>query len=78
MDITNKPKTYNVVVFDGNAMHNWAELFRDLTLSDGSQLNVVQCSWNHASVTVYPEDAGGCLLQCMPLHESSGALRFVQ
>lgn len=54
-------KTYNIVVFDGNPLHNWAELFRDHTLSDGSLLNVIQCSWNHASVAVYPDAKGGTL-----------------
>lgn len=60
MEAVAKPKrTHNVVVFDGNPLHNWAELFRDRTLEDGSVLNVVQCSWNHAACSVYPDGAGG-------------------
>lgn len=42
-----------LLVIDGNALHNWVELFEHRTLADGTPIEVVQASWNELSVVVY-------------------------
>jgi hypothetical protein len=52
------PKKYTIVIFDGNSMHRWDELFASKTLADGSTLRIVQCSWMDAEVCVYGGQSG--------------------
>jgi len=66
------PKSRTLVVFDGNSMHNWPQLFQGRTTADGAQIRVVQCSWNESSCTVYPDV--GCYLTIAPIHESEGKI----
>jgi len=70
------PKSRTLIVFDGNPMHNWPELFQGKTTADGAQIRVVQCSWNECSCTVYPDS--GCYLQIAPVHESEGKVKRPQ
>ena len=42
-----------VVVMDGNPLHDWVKLFKDKTLADGSTIHVTQGGWNKVNITVY-------------------------
>ncbi len=42
-----------VIVMDGNPLHDWCAMFSGCTLSDGSPLRIIQAAWNKVSVTVY-------------------------
>lgn len=55
---TTAPKKYTIVVFDGNPMHRWDDLFGTQTLADGSTLRIVQCSWMDCEVCVYGDQSG--------------------
>ena len=55
---TSAPKKYTIVIFDGNSMHRWDEIFAGKTLRDGSTLRIVQCSWMDAEVCVYGGQSG--------------------
>lgn len=46
-------KAREVVVMDGNSMHDWVKLFEGKTLADGSTIHVTQAAWNKVNVTVY-------------------------
>lgn len=54
-------KKYTIVIFDGNSMHRWDEIFGARTLKDGSKLRIVQCSWMDTEVVVYGEQSGTLL-----------------
>jgi hypothetical protein len=64
-----------VVVFDGNEMHNWCELFGDTArLSDGRRIRVAQTSWMDTQC-VYYHRSGGCYLNIAPVRESRGEVK---
>jgi len=42
-----------VVVMDGNPLHDWVKLFQDKTLADGSKIHLTQGGWNKVNITVY-------------------------
>lgn len=66
--MSEKKRTFNLLVLDGNSQHNWVELFENRTLSDGSTLRVVQASWNEVSVTSYPDASGMQASPPDPIH----------
>jgi len=62
-----------LVVIDGDIMHDWVEMFKGKTLPDGSTIRVVQASWIETGVTVYNE--GGCMMRIAPVRESEGQIK---
>ena len=59
-----------LLVLDGDQMHDWCRAFAAVRLSDGSGIRVVQASWMEIEVTVYADS--GCLVQVAPVRESDG------
>jgi hypothetical protein len=55
-------------------MHDWLGLFKDKTLSDGTPIEICQCSWVDTRVTVDARKGSKAraMVQCMPIHESHG------
>lgn len=63
------PKVINVLVLDGNPLHDWPKLFHDMKLDGGQTLNIVQTSWNETRVVVHPS---GALVTCAPRRSTEG------
>eukprot|EP00456_Euglypha_rotunda_P083469 TRINITY_DN8283_c0_g1_i3.p1 TRINITY_DN8283_c0_g1~~TRINITY_DN8283_c0_g1_i3.p1 ORF type:complete len:239 (-),score=22.72 TRINITY_DN8283_c0_g1_i3:11-727(-) len=63
------PRTLQVVILDGNPMHDWCGLFEGQKLSDGTNFRVVQASWMETAVTYYHK-AGGAMMTIAPVKES--------
>lgn len=63
----------NIVIFDGNPVHDWCKLFQGKTLEDGTELYIVQTSWKESRVVNY--GSSGCLLTCAPIRESNGLVQ---
>lgn len=53
MASSNDNKERVVVVMDGNPLHDWYAMFDGCKLADGSNIHVVQGSWDKISITVY-------------------------
>lgn len=65
----NPPKTKTILIMDGDRGHDWIGLFKNRKLKDGSELEIVCCSWMDIEVCVYPND---CAVKCRPISSSIG------
>jgi glutathione synthase/RimK-type ligase-like ATP-grasp enzyme len=48
-------KPRQVVIMDGNSLHDWVGMFAGRTLKDGTPIRVVQASWVETALTYYSE-----------------------
>jgi len=69
----NQPTQWKqLIVFDGDALHDWVAVFRDTVLPDGSSIRVIQASWIEVELTHYHD--GGPLLTVAPVRETLGEI----
>ncbi len=68
-----KVETKNLLVLDGDEMHDWPAMFKDCTLADGSPIRVIQASWIEVEVSDYA--SGGCYASVAPVRDSTGIKR---
>ena len=66
-----------VLVCDGDPMHDWPAIFREHGLAPelGSRFRVVQASWMEISVVVYGGEPARTVVTAAPVHESGGVVR---
>ena len=66
-----------VLVCDGDPMHDWPAIFRDhdLVPALAGRFRVVQASWMEISVVVYGGDPACTVVTAAPVHETGGVVR---